>query len=253
MTPTFVLLHGLTFDRRLWEPVLAALPADTPAVALDLPGHGEEPPLQKRGLEPVADWLHGALTAAGIEAPIVVGHSIAGPIATIYAFEHPTAGVVSVDASIHFEPFAAGLQALRPQLAGPNFDTAWAIYQESMHMDAVPAEYRDLISTRRPRLTADGAELPGRPARGVDRRGSGQARHGAGPPARRPAALPGAIRQPDRPDRARLVRRGIATGPSGGVAGRPPLPTAGRPRTVRPTPHRVRRRSSILSNTSVAC
>ena len=146
MPPTFVLLHGLTFDRRLWEPVLAALPADTPAVALDLPGHGHEPPLSEPGLEPVADWLHGALTASGIEAPIVVGHSIAGPIATIYAFEHPTAGVVSVDASIHFEPFAAGLRALRPQLAGSHFDTAWAVYQESMHMGAVPAEYRDLVS-----------------------------------------------------------------------------------------------------------
>ena len=146
MTPTFVLLHGLTFDRRLWEPVLAALPASAPAVALDLPGHGAEPPLPEPGLEPVADWLHGALTAAGIEAPILVGHSIAAPIATIYASAHPTAGVVSVDASLHFEPFAASLKALRPQLAGPSFDTAWAIYQESMHMDAVPAEYRNLLS-----------------------------------------------------------------------------------------------------------
>ena len=79
MTPTFVLLHGLTFDRRLWEPLLAALPAGTPAVALDLPGHGAEPPLPERGLEPVADWLHGTLAAAGIEAPIVVGHSIPAP------------------------------------------------------------------------------------------------------------------------------------------------------------------------------
>lgn len=86
-----------------------------------------------------------ALTAAGIEAPIVVGHSIAGPIATIYAFAHPVGGVVSVDASIHFEPFAAGLRALGPQLAGPDFDQAWTIYQDSMHMDAVPAEYRDLV------------------------------------------------------------------------------------------------------------
>jgi pimeloyl-ACP methyl ester carboxylesterase len=145
MTPTFVLLHGLTFDRRMWEPVQAALPAGVEALALDLPGHGATPSLPERGLEPVADWVHQAVTAAGIEAPIVVGHSIAGPIATIYAFEHPTVGVVSVDVSLHFESFAAGLMAARPQLAGDGFDAAWGVFQESMRMDRVPAERRELI------------------------------------------------------------------------------------------------------------
>ena len=145
MTPTFVLLHGLTFDRRMWEPVERALPAGAEVLALDLPGHGATPPLPHRGLEPVVDWVHDAVAAAGIEAPIVVGHSIAGPIATIYAFQHPAAGVVSVDVSLHFEPFAAGLLAARPQLAGEGFDAAWGAFQESMHMDRVPAEYRELI------------------------------------------------------------------------------------------------------------
>ncbi len=114
-------------------------------LALDLPGHGATPLLPERGLEPVVDWVHDAVTAAGIEAPIVVGHSIAGPIATIYAFQHPAAGVVSVDVSLHFEPFAAGLRAARPQLAGAGFDAAWGMFQESMHMDRVPPEYRELI------------------------------------------------------------------------------------------------------------
>ncbi|HVG68008.1 MAG TPA: alpha/beta fold hydrolase [Gaiellales bacterium] len=145
MTPTFVLLHGLTFDRRMWEPVAEALPAGADVLALDLPGHGATPPLFERGLEPVADWVHDAVTAAGIEAPIVVGHSIAGPIATIYAFQHPAAGVVSVDVSLHFEPFAAGLRAARQQLAGDGFAAAWGTFQESMQMDRVPDEHRELI------------------------------------------------------------------------------------------------------------
>ena len=145
MTPTFVLLHGLTFDRRMWEPVQGALPAGAEVLALDLPGHGATPPLPERGLEPVADWVHDAVTAAGIEAPIVVGHSIAGPIATIYAFQHPAAGVVSVDVSLHFEPFAAGLRAARQQLAGDGFAAAWGTFQESMQMDRVPDEHRELI------------------------------------------------------------------------------------------------------------
>ena len=212
MTPTFVLLHGLTFDRRMWQPVQAALPAGAEGLALDLPGHGATPPLPERGLEPVADWVHDAVSAAGIEAPIVVGHSIAGPIATIYAFEHPTAGVVSVDVSLHFEPFAAGLLAARPQLAGDGFDAAWGMFQESMQMDRVPAEHRELIARRRPRVAAGGAELPGRPAGAAAGRGGRRPRTGPGAAAGDRAALPGDLRQSDRSGGAGLVRRGAAPG-----------------------------------------
>ena len=45
--PPLVLLHGLTFDRTSWHPVLAELAALDPGrrvLALDLPGHGESRP-----------------------------------------------------------------------------------------------------------------------------------------------------------------------------------------------------------------
>jgi pimeloyl-ACP methyl ester carboxylesterase len=38
--PPLVLLHGLTFDRRMWDPILDALPDAQQAIAFDLPGHG---------------------------------------------------------------------------------------------------------------------------------------------------------------------------------------------------------------------
>ncbi len=41
--PAFVLLHGLTFDRRMWYPVLDALPEGQRAIAFDLPAHGGSP------------------------------------------------------------------------------------------------------------------------------------------------------------------------------------------------------------------
>ena len=140
-----VFLHGLTFDHRMWEPVLAALPEGTPAIAPDLPGHGGTPLLDGRGLRPVVDHVHETVVAAGFEEPVVVGHSIGGAIAAIYADDHPTAGVVSVDASLRFEPFAAGLQAMRPQLEGPGFDAGWEAFKQSMHMERVPAEHRELV------------------------------------------------------------------------------------------------------------
>ncbi len=42
-----VLLHGVGLDRTMWRPLIELLEADgRPCVALDLPGHGEQPPLR---------------------------------------------------------------------------------------------------------------------------------------------------------------------------------------------------------------
>jgi pimeloyl-ACP methyl ester carboxylesterase len=149
---TFVFLHGLTFDRLMWDPVLAALPDAQHAIALDLPGHGGSPALQRPGLEAVAEAVHDAVLESGAEAPIVVGHSIGGPIAAIYAAGHPSAGVVSVEAPLRLEPFAALLRSLRPQLLGERFAQVWAGFQESWGVELVPEQWRDLLrsGTRAP-------------------------------------------------------------------------------------------------------
>ena len=143
-TTTFVLLHGLTFDHRMWDPVIGALPAGRRVLAPDLPGHGRTPMLPEPGLAPVVDAVHEAVRAAGIERPIVVGHSIGGPVAAIYASTYPASGVISVEAPIRLEPFAGMLAALRPQLEGPGFDQAWGMFQKSWR-NLVPADRRQLL------------------------------------------------------------------------------------------------------------
>lgn len=143
--PAFVFLHGLTFDRRMWEPILGELPAAHRAIALDLPGHGGSPPFAARGLAAVVDAVRAAVEAAAVDAPIVVGHSIGGPVASIYASEYPTAGAVSIEAPIRLEPFAEMLRAVAPQLAGPGFEGFWSQLDASMEVNRVPAPYRDLL------------------------------------------------------------------------------------------------------------
>jgi pimeloyl-ACP methyl ester carboxylesterase len=143
--PAFVFLHGLTFDRRMWQPALAELPPAHRAIALDLPGHGGSPPFAARGLAAAVDAVHAAVDAAGLDAPIVVGHSIGGPVASVYASAHPTAGVVSIEAPIRLEPFAAILRAVAPQLGGPGFGEFWAQIDASMRVGLVPAPYRELL------------------------------------------------------------------------------------------------------------
>lgn len=81
MTATVVLVHGAWHGGWCWQPVVDGLAAeDVPAVALDLPGHGDDP-------TPLTD-LHGhgdAVRAAidRIDGPVVlVGHSFGGAAVT---------------------------------------------------------------------------------------------------------------------------------------------------------------------------
>jgi pimeloyl-ACP methyl ester carboxylesterase len=85
---TVVLVHGAWHGAWCWAPVVARLEAaGVPVVALDLPGHGDNP-------RPLTD-LHGhgdAVRAAldGVDGPVVlVGHSYGGAAITD-AGNHPT-------------------------------------------------------------------------------------------------------------------------------------------------------------------
>ena len=140
-----VLLHGLTFDRRMWDPLLELLPDRQRAIAFDLPGHGGSPQLPEPGLAPVVAAIHDAVLAAGLERPILVGHSIGGPLAAMYAATFPAAAVVSIDNPIRVEPFAELLASLRPQLVSGRFAEIWKAFQHSMQMDSVPPAHRHLL------------------------------------------------------------------------------------------------------------
>jgi pimeloyl-ACP methyl ester carboxylesterase len=140
-----VLLHGLTFDRRMWDPVLDALPERQRALALDLPGHGGSAALDRPGLAPVVEAIHEALLDAGLARPILVGHSIGAPLAAIYAANRPAAGVVAVDAPLRVEPFAATFRALAPELAGDGFAETWAALRGTWGIDRVPTARRHLL------------------------------------------------------------------------------------------------------------
>jgi pimeloyl-ACP methyl ester carboxylesterase len=140
-----VFLHGLTFDRRMWDPILDALPPEQQAIAFDLPGHGSSPALARHDLASVADAVHEAVLAAGLDRPLMVGHSIAAPIASIYGSKYPASGIVNVDAPLRVEPMAQLLRSIAPQLQA-DFDTVWStIFRPSMRIENVPEAYRHLL------------------------------------------------------------------------------------------------------------
>jgi len=78
-----VLLHGLGFSRRSWDPVVPALAEHFDVLAVDLPGFGNSPPLA--GVTPVpaalAATVAGLLDDLGIGSAHIVGNSLGGWVA----------------------------------------------------------------------------------------------------------------------------------------------------------------------------
>jgi pimeloyl-ACP methyl ester carboxylesterase len=152
--PPLVLLHGLTFDRTMWRPALNELARIDPlrrALAFDLPGHGESASWESYDIEDVAQRIHNAVEEAGLKEPVVVGHSVAAIVASVYAGRFATRGVVNVDQPLQTGDFASFLRTIEPQLRGPAFPALWEQFAASMHAEVLPEAAQELVrSTSRP-------------------------------------------------------------------------------------------------------
>ena len=139
-----VFLHGLTFDRRSWRPIIERLGGKVRSVAVDLPAHGES------GGEPgsvvdVTAQVHDLVTELGLERPIVVGHSLAAAMALTYGASYHAAGVVAVGQGSEVQPFAEMLHKVAPMLRGPGFDQAWSMFEQTIGLDRVLEPTRSAV------------------------------------------------------------------------------------------------------------
>ena len=94
-SPTLVLVHGAGGNHLHWPAELRRLHEAT-VYALDLPGHGRS---GGQGCDTIGDYAQAIvefLDTAGIEQPIIVGHSMGGAIALTLALHFPNrvAGLV---------------------------------------------------------------------------------------------------------------------------------------------------------------
>jgi pimeloyl-ACP methyl ester carboxylesterase len=87
---TFVLIHGIGMGRSVFGGLGERLSAHGRAVAIDLPGYGEAPePPRVPTVERMADMVAAFLRTHGIEAPVLVGHSMGAQVAVEVAARHP--------------------------------------------------------------------------------------------------------------------------------------------------------------------
>jgi pimeloyl-ACP methyl ester carboxylesterase len=150
-----VLLHGMTFDRTIWRPLVAELHRIDPGrrvLAIDLPGHGQSPEQSRYDLSEVPGQLHQAIAGAGLTSPVLVGHSAGALAAAVYAGHHPTRGVVNLDQPLQLREFGGFVQSLAARLRGPEFGATFQVFYDSFHTELLSPEARELVrSTCRPR------------------------------------------------------------------------------------------------------
>jgi pimeloyl-ACP methyl ester carboxylesterase len=89
--PTIVLLHGFDSRKEVWLPVARLLTAHFHLVIPDLPGWGQSSrvPGGNYDIDAQAARLQDFMQALGLQRVLLVGHSMGGAIAGVYATEHP--------------------------------------------------------------------------------------------------------------------------------------------------------------------
>ena len=139
--PPILLLPGLTFDRRIWDPIVDRLATDFRCIAVDLPGQGTSPgpPCTLAGL---TTTIHDLVRSVVPERPFLVGHSMSALAALLYAEAFPVAGLVAVDGRIEVAAFVRMVQSLENELRGKRFAAAFEPIVRSMGVEELPEPLR---------------------------------------------------------------------------------------------------------------
>ena len=139
-----VLLHGLTFDRRTWRPIIDRLDGSVRSIAIVLPAQGESGGAPAP-FDEIAAQLHELLGSLAVDRPVVVGHSMSGGLASFYAANYPARGLVVVDNGPDIRPFAELVHRLEPALRGPGFTKVWRTVEDSFGLERIPEPLRLVV------------------------------------------------------------------------------------------------------------
>jgi len=147
--PSLVLLHGITENRRSWDPV--PLSDHYRVVRVDLRGHGASPGGGPYDLVSLAQDVRAvAERESSGDLPLVVGHSMGGVVATVYASLFPVRAVVNVDQPLALLDVQAQIRPAAPILRGDGFAGFMAALFDQLSGALDPAEAARLSTLRRP-------------------------------------------------------------------------------------------------------
>jgi pimeloyl-ACP methyl ester carboxylesterase len=143
--PPVVFLHGITANREHWRPVADRLAGEFRCLNVDLLGHGESPRGGAVDLFGQVGALMSLFDHLSLQAPVVVGHSFGGFIATFTATARALHGVVNIDQPFDTAAFRLSIAPLEGRLRGEAFDAAFAEFVETQGADLVPPERQHVL------------------------------------------------------------------------------------------------------------
>ncbi|MEU6841688.1 alpha/beta fold hydrolase [Streptomyces sp. NPDC046716] len=138
--PPLVLLHGVGLDRTMWDPVTALLADRFTVIALDLPGHGDLPPV--RGEVTLASLAAGVADHVPVGSHLV-GFSLGALVAQQLALHGPEMVRTLTSVSSVCRRTATEREAVRARLhmAESDFAASTAASLERWYADtAVPSD-----------------------------------------------------------------------------------------------------------------
>jgi len=121
-----IFIHGWTCSSTLWtcqSPLLATYPS----ILIDLPGHGaSSPPALPFSLELFARSILAVLEAENVKKAILIGHSMGGPVCTMFLRLFPSivSGIIYIDSFFNLPQSRLNItdrQILRENLQNDEF------------------------------------------------------------------------------------------------------------------------------------
>ena len=113
-----LLLHGFGNDAHIWDDFAPEIAPYYRTLALDHRGHGDSAwdPERRYDHDTMVDDVERVTAALGIGRLVVIGHSLGGRIATLFAGRHPErmAGLVLVDIGPELDP--RGISRIRTEV-----------------------------------------------------------------------------------------------------------------------------------------
>ena len=146
--PLLLFVHGITEDHTLWGPIVERLRGEFTCARLDLRGHGRSEPATDYDAFATAGDLAATIEAiAAPDPPAIIGHSLGGFLATVYAVTGagPLRAVVNVDQSLRLSDLAQLVRPLESDLRGPAFADVFGAILDSLGAERLDPETRERL------------------------------------------------------------------------------------------------------------
>ena len=144
--PAVFFLHGMGESRESWTAVTDLLVHEMRCIRLDFRGHGESERCPKYDVFALVTDLQAVIDATGATAPIVVGHSLGGMVATIAAATAVAGPVICIDQPLELRSFGDTVHQLAPRLLDPaTFEDARREEREALGFGQLPQSQQDRI------------------------------------------------------------------------------------------------------------